>query len=184
MQELIVSRKVLYLWGRRRIGWLDFMVALQIFLTEIDGNVIEARLLLNGWLSDIWRPLATLALTKNREKKAMSSWRRPLSIMLRDLRKSECSEPRDRVFGVLNVLPAHERQILGTFFPDHSLSLERVQLITLAFLRLQDSSLRKWHSQSLKSLLWMLHNIQSEDLHSQLTKKSRPDQVAENKAVF
>lgn len=173
VQELIASRKVLYLWGRRRIGWVDFVTALPTFLTQMDGNIFEARLLLNGWFSDVWRPLASLLLSKDKEGKNFS-WRRPLRVMLSDVHKSSCSEPRDRVFGLLNILPTSERQILGTFFPDYSLSLERVQLITLAFLRSQNTLSGIWESPKLKSLLWILH-IQSEDIQNELTSKTTLD---------
>ena len=55
--------------------------------------------------------------------------------MIRYTSECDCHDPRDRIFALLSILPENEREVLGHFFPDYSLSLETAQLLTMAFLR-------------------------------------------------
>ncbi|KAI0399578.1 hypothetical protein F4802DRAFT_588771 [Xylaria palmicola] len=59
---------------------------------------------------------------------------RPLEELIIHHRHSQCKDPRDRVFALLGLLPSWERASLGRFFPNYSLSHDRVIIITLAHL--------------------------------------------------
>jgi hypothetical protein len=58
----------------------------------------------------------------------------PLGELMRQYFSSSCSDPRDRVFALLGLVLDDERDILCHFFPDYSLSLEKVMHITISFL--------------------------------------------------
>ena len=58
----------------------------------------------------------------------------PLSKLLFLYQKSQCSDPRDKVFALLSLLPEYERRALSEFFPDYSMSIEKVQLLAIAYL--------------------------------------------------
>lgn len=58
----------------------------------------------------------------------------PLCDLLIDHHKSECKDPRDRVFALLGIISTDEREILSTVFPDYSMTLDHVLVITLAHL--------------------------------------------------
>jgi hypothetical protein len=60
---------------------------------------------------------------------------RPLHELLVHYRHSQCTDPRDRVFALLGLLELSERKLLERFFPNYSLSEDRVIIITLAHLR-------------------------------------------------
>lgn len=47
----------------------------------------------------------------------------------------DCSDDRDRIFALLSLLKADERAALGQYFPDYSLSMEAVVVISLAHIR-------------------------------------------------
>ncbi|KAI8947604.1 hypothetical protein F4801DRAFT_582240 [Xylaria longipes] len=60
---------------------------------------------------------------------------RPLNELIIHHRHSRCKDPRDRVFSLLGLLPSVERKCLEEFFPNYSLSDDRVIVITLAHLQ-------------------------------------------------
>lgn len=63
----------------------------------------------------------------------------PLHSLLIDHRSSKCKDPRDRVFALLGLIPLDERDLLGRFFPDYTITEDHVLIITLAHLMHFDS---------------------------------------------
>lgn len=61
-----------------------------------------------------------------------------LTQWLRFTEHSVCAHPKDRIFSLLNLLPQRDREVLDCFLPDYELSLERIQLIALAYIRHHD----------------------------------------------
>ncbi|KAI1270093.1 heterokaryon incompatibility protein-domain-containing protein [Xylariaceae sp. FL1019] len=55
--------------------------------------------------------------------------------LLLEFDECECRDPRDRVFALLSLVEANERDLLLRFFPDYSLSHESVVIITLGVLQ-------------------------------------------------
>jgi len=55
----------------------------------------------------------------------------PLHELLVNHRKSQCRDPRDRVFAQLGLIPLEERKLLERFFPDYQMSEDAVAVITL-----------------------------------------------------
>ncbi|KAI0468049.1 hypothetical protein F4859DRAFT_223151 [Xylaria cf. heliscus] len=63
---------------------------------------------------------------------------RPLNELIIHHRHSICKDPRDRVFALLGLLPLEERSSLERFFPNYSLSHDRVVVIALAHMELMN----------------------------------------------
>jgi hypothetical protein len=61
-------------------------------------------------------------------------WSERLHHLLVCHRDARCKDPRDKVFALLSLVDPEERAALSRFFPDYSLSHERVVVITLAHL--------------------------------------------------
>lgn len=87
-------------------------------------------------------------------------------------RHSSCSNPKDRIFALLNLLSPAESAILNVFFPDYDLSLERIQLITLAFLE-QEGISKIGPSEHVKYC--ELLQIRSRDLAEEMKAKTLPN---------
>ena len=124
VQEVLVARKVIYLLGRFRVCKSDLVYAR-------DGAKHYA-IHLYGRTNQIWEVWRLIYTDLENQ-----SWQTNIGQLLSITSGSECSDPRDRVFALLNLLPAVERDVLRHFFPDYSMSLERVHFITLAFIKLE-----------------------------------------------
>lgn len=123
VQELWLARKILFVFGdstltfgalARRIGKREVLLPL--------GRTRRV-------------PAVTLC--------SSDAWRgHPMGLgVLQDMfRRSLCHDPRDKVFSLLALLDKYERTVLETFFPDYTMSVERVALITLAHFELWPSS--------------------------------------------
>ncbi|KAK6953291.1 hypothetical protein Daesc_005592 [Daldinia eschscholtzii] len=57
------------------------------------------------------------------------------SELMRSLESSEATDPRDRVFALIGLMEGKERKLLGTIFPDYTMSHEKAMLITMAYLK-------------------------------------------------
>lgn len=59
----------------------------------------------------------------------------PLYDLLIHFKDSQCGDPRDKVFSLLSLIPENEQRALTRVFPDYSLAVEEVIVMTLAFLK-------------------------------------------------
>ncbi|KAF3023606.1 hypothetical protein E8E14_012259 [Neopestalotiopsis sp. 37M] len=77
---------------------------------------------------------AALPLTYGRHIDKHPEFLQPLYHLLIEHRRSQCSDPRDKVFGLLGLVTVDERRLLELYFPNYELSEEDVLIITLAHL--------------------------------------------------
>jgi hypothetical protein len=59
----------------------------------------------------------------------------PLHEILLRFKDCQCSDPRDKVFALLSLVNEQDRRVLGSCFPDYSLTHDAVVVITLSYLR-------------------------------------------------
>jgi hypothetical protein len=59
----------------------------------------------------------------------------PLHEILLRFKDCQCSDPRDKVFALLSLVSEQDRRVLGSCFPDYSLTHDAVVVITLSYLR-------------------------------------------------
>lgn len=90
------------------------------FGNRYDGN------LTNGY--------AVLPLVMGRHPDKHPELLQPLQDLLVNHHRSQCKDPRDRVFALLGLITSDERGLLGRFFPDYTMVEDHVLIITLAHL--------------------------------------------------
>lgn len=130
IQEFLLGQKVELYCSNSRIDWLDFqeMLAREAGIQQFydaNGDVPQG---------DRTRALAALPLVMGRHMDKHPEFLQPLCDLLIDHHKSNCKDPRDRVFALLGLIPTDERQFLSIYFPDYSMTEEHVLIITLAHL--------------------------------------------------
>ena len=117
IQEIRLAREVDMLWGRHLFTWS------------------RMKILMN--LQNLMFEDATMPLPRERGSGVLERYDTPrtLAEFLFSSRYSQCKDPRDKVFALLSIISEEEREILEPFFPDYSMTPEKVQLLTLAYLK-------------------------------------------------
>ena len=80
------------------------------------------------------QPYQALSLVAGRHLELHPSVAQPLYDLLLRHKNSNCSDPRDRVFALLSLIPSEERELIGRVLPDYSLCEDEVIVITLSHL--------------------------------------------------
>jgi hypothetical protein len=112
------------------MDWLDFqeMLAREAGIEQFyDANADVPQ-------GDRTRAFAALPLVMGRHLDKHPEYLQPLCDLLIDHHKSNCKDPRDRVFALLGLIPTDERQVLSFYFPNYSMTEDHVRIITLAHL--------------------------------------------------
>lgn len=119
IQELSLARKVEILRGKHVLTWKD--------LSKVEYLSFQRQPVPRSRVED-WGILEPYPYKKPWGDSAS------LSELLTRYLRFKCTDPKDRVFALLSVIPQQERETLGHFFPDYAMSLEKVQLLTIAYL--------------------------------------------------
>ncbi|KAI0121869.1 HET-domain-containing protein [Daldinia grandis] len=121
VQELILAKKITLLYGHFRLPWEGVKGILQAWSTIGKSK---------------WRHSAAVNLVYMTVGASYTQEHgRALGELMRYLENSEASDPRDRVFALVGLMESEERKLLGTIFPDYSMSHEKVMLVTMAYLK-------------------------------------------------
>ncbi|KAI0423955.1 hypothetical protein F5Y09DRAFT_325745 [Xylaria sp. FL1042] len=130
IQECLLARDIQVHCGRNITPWEYFREALSL---EANVNLLT--------FPEDSRTTATLDASKHGALPLLlarlpgENFRHcPLDELIIHHRHSRCKDPRDRVFALLGLCPPEERASLEQFFPNYSLSHDRVVIITLAHL--------------------------------------------------
>ncbi|KAI0165111.1 HET-domain-containing protein [Hypoxylon sp. FL1284] len=139
VQELILSKDVVLLYGRSRRRWTWGWKIRQAFyrVWSLDGR---------------YNAFANMGLLGFGARNIRNRGRN-LGELMNFLERSEATDARDRVFALLGLVEPDERRLLGTVFPDYTMSHEKVMLITMAYLR-EFYAWRYW--------AWVLTTLHSE----------------------
>ncbi|KAK7397885.1 hypothetical protein QQX98_012753 [Neonectria punicea] len=132
IQEFLLGKDVILYCGNHGINWQDFQ----------DMLCREAGVSLFG---DIQQPNPRLGPPKSFDPLPLVMGRTPdkhpeMLLPLHDLlishHKSKYKDPRDRIFALMGLITAEERDFMGRFFPDYRISEDGVVILTLAHLML------------------------------------------------
>lgn len=128
-------------WGRY---WIiqEFLLAkhLRIYCSDMAMDWQAFKDLVHPpWENRRLRTYWASPLVDGRHPNGHPEMSQPLSQLLGQHRKSQCKDPRDRVFALLGLIPRNDRDFLGRVFPDYSLSEDVVRLITVAHVTQFDS---------------------------------------------
>jgi hypothetical protein len=130
IQEFLIGRDVNLCCSDSQINWTDFQ---EIICGEAAiPQFYNARQ--DSPLGDRRSALTALPLVMGRHVDKHPEYLQPLCDLLIDHHKSECKDPRDRVFALLGLITTDEREFLSTYFPDYTLTEDHVRIITLAHL--------------------------------------------------
>ncbi|KAI4859892.1 HET-domain-containing protein [Hypoxylon rubiginosum] len=121
VQELILAREIILLFGHFRLPWKMVWSILQAWSTVGKSK----------WRHSAAANLVYLGIGASYTQKHG----RALGELMRFLEHSEATDPRDRVFALLGLMEGEERKLLGTIFPDYTMSREKVIVVTMAYLK-------------------------------------------------
>ena len=123
VQELLLARRIEMLCGMNVIQW------------ETQAEYIKFSINYGGWDNDfIFHRIIEDALVTEVDQRGREHL--SLAEVLWRYGHSQCEDPRDKLFALLNILPADERAFLSQWFPDYAVPAEKVQLLLLAYLRM------------------------------------------------
>lgn len=149
IQEMLLGRNILIWCGNHAILWNDF----QDILCSHAGIVDQYTSTRRDWNSDDY---PALSLIMGRHVDRFPENREPLGALLVQHRRSECKDPRDRVFALMGLVDPEEAVLLSRFFPDYSLSEHEVIVIALAHVTQAMTTLTMFESKDI--------GIHSEDI--------------------
>jgi hypothetical protein len=124
IQEFLLGPDVLLHCSNSTICWNDFkdilcrIAHVESYREEYDTSSTH------GFLA--------LPLVMGRHPDKHPEFFQPLDELLISHRRSECKDPRDRIFALLGLVTREEQQMLGRFFPDYTMTEEHVRIIALA----------------------------------------------------
>jgi hypothetical protein len=130
IQEFLLCQNVNLYCSGNRIDWLIF----QEFLERHTGISLHNSNSYGAINNDFEQLPAAFPLVISRHPDRFPELSQPLYDLLVSHRKSQCKDPRDRVFALLGLIPRDERTMLERFFPDYTLSKDNVIVITLGHL--------------------------------------------------
>lgn len=142
IQELYFARQALFIYGAEKDDCLD------LFHHAVVASSIHDLVLGFEYSDPPTRMIGTFRLVCKGRHFEGQSWGRHLK--LRDVRLlnaltmftfHECSDARDKVFGILGLLPQEERTALERYFPDYGMSLDKYRLVIIAHILI-------WHKWS------------------------------------
>ncbi|KAH7305102.1 heterokaryon incompatibility protein-domain-containing protein [Rhexocercosporidium sp. MPI-PUGE-AT-0058] len=130
IQEFLIGRDVNLYCSNSQMNWTDF----QEIICREAGIPQFYNALHDSPLGDRRSAFTALPLVMGRHMDKHPEYLQPLCNLLIDHHKSECKDPRDRVFALLGLITTDERVFLSTYFPDYTLTEDHVRIITLAHL--------------------------------------------------
>ncbi|KAI1128309.1 hypothetical protein F5Y10DRAFT_240706 [Nemania abortiva] len=136
IQECLLARNIQVHCGGNVVHWEHFREALSLE-ADVDLYTVPEDSRTTATLDA--RKHGALPLLLARPPGDDFSRQRPLEELIIHHRHSRCKDPRDRVFALLGLLQSWERASLEKFFPNYSLSHDRVVVITLAHLHAVNS---------------------------------------------
>ena len=131
IQEFLLGQNVVLCCSNKRIDWQAFQTILcwETGVDEFDPDFGTSR-------RDTNRAAAlthgALPLVMHRHVDKYPEYLQPLYDLVVRHHRSECRDPRDRVFALLGLVTPLERRLLERFFPDYSISVDHVRIIALA----------------------------------------------------
>ena len=130
VQEFLLGKSVQLHCSNTSMDWVDFQEILcrKAGIMQF-GN--EHTAILPDQMATLY---AAMPLTLGRHPDKHPEFLQPLAALLVTHGRSECSDPRDRVFALLGLVESDERRLLSRFFPDYTMHMDVVRIVTLAHL--------------------------------------------------
>ncbi|KAK4155843.1 heterokaryon incompatibility protein-domain-containing protein [Chaetomidium leptoderma] len=130
VQEFLLGKNVMLYCGNAGMRWDDFR------------DILYNEAGVSGYIPEFGAPghatnsvvasYRALPLVRGRHVDKHPEYLQPFHDLIINHHRSECQDPRDRVFALLGLVTPRERDFLERFFPDYSMSEEHVRIIALA----------------------------------------------------
>lgn len=120
LQEFLLARNLRIHCSDTAMDWSDFK-----------DIVVDKFGIYRNRLSSAPRPSAALPLVQGRDFDKHPESYQPFTTLLRAHHRSQCKDPRDRVFALLGLISPGDRALLVRVFPDYTLSEDVVRVIAL-----------------------------------------------------
>ncbi|KAH7309705.1 heterokaryon incompatibility protein-domain-containing protein [Stachybotrys elegans] len=130
IQEFLLGSRVELCYSNQRLDWEMFQEYLCRKADIPDYFNINAADQNQGKAAEL--PALSLVMGRHIDKHPTSL--QPLYNLIIDHGRSECKDPRDRVFALLGLVTQEEKSLLSRMFPDYSLSHETVVTMAIAHL--------------------------------------------------
>lgn len=155
-------------WSRR---WVVQEMLLAVDVSILCGAYCISWNLFKQWLIcdelTSFETLGALPFLLNKDSESIYFPNHSLEELLLVYRHTNCQDPRDRVFALLGLLAAEEREAIGAAFPDYSLSHTEVVAKTVQHLggiRLRRGSVLTDHSREVLEALGFKHMRRAAEL--------------------
>ncbi|KAK4099068.1 HET-domain-containing protein [Parathielavia hyrcaniae] len=131
VQEFLLAQQLVLHCGNSQMSWDNFrdMLCYETGVDLTDPDFGAPGHTLNTAAALSYR---ALPLVMNRHVDKFPEYLQPLYDLLVQHRRSQSTDPRDRVFALLGLVTHEERAFLERFFPDYSMLEDVVRVIALA----------------------------------------------------
>ncbi|KAH8674180.1 hypothetical protein BX600DRAFT_226847 [Xylariales sp. PMI_506] len=124
LQEFLLGRDVLTHCSNNILDWQDFQDMVCRCAGIDQYSSAYDRKSTNGFLA--------MPLVMGRHPDKHPKLLQPLDSLLVSFHRMECKDPRDRIFALLGLVTAEERDLLGRAFPDYTMTEDHVRIVALA----------------------------------------------------
>lgn len=132
IQEFLLGQNSLLYCGNSKLLWADFQLLLSN-AANISEHTYDAGFGAPGHpANQATAEFRSLPLVMARHAYKHPKFQQPLHDLLISHHLAECSDPRDKIFGLLGLVTPDERALLERFFPDYTMSEDHVRTIALA----------------------------------------------------
>jgi hypothetical protein len=130
IQEFLLGRDVQLYCSNTGMNWLDFqsMLCRKARCTQFSGNFGNP----GNSENHIASSYRALPLVMGRHVDKHPEFLQSLHALLANHYRSQCKDPRDRVFSLMGLVTMEERAFLERFFPDYLMTEDHVRIIALA----------------------------------------------------
>jgi len=132
IQEFLLAREVHIYCSNVRV---DDQFFRDLLARAADMDLLSVEMADLVQKPDLMRRWPALPLVIERHCDRYPDLYQPLYDLLAGHAYAQSTDPRDKVFALLGLLPLEERALLGRNFPDYTLSEEQVNVVTLAHLK-------------------------------------------------
>lgn len=132
IQEFLLGQNILLYCGRSKLLWADFQILL-CNRASISEHTYDANFGRPGHAANrATAAFRALPLVMARHVDKHPKFQQSIHDLLISHHRAECTDPRDKIFGLLGLVPPDERVLLERFFPDYTMTEDHVRTVALA----------------------------------------------------
>jgi hypothetical protein len=132
IQEFLLGQDIFLYCGNSKVHWADFQFRL-CMVAGISEHMYDASFSTPGHpANQATAAFRALPLVMARHVDKHPEIQQPLYDLLISHYRAECTNTRDKIFGLLGLVTPDERVLLERFFPNYNMSEDHVRIVALA----------------------------------------------------